>query len=138
MSQVVIAPALLGPQVLLDQANGKAKKTVHLAHPFGITTSQVIVDGDHVNTAAGKGIEVAGQGGHQGFAFARFHLSDLALMQHHAADQLHIEMAHAQHPLAGFAHHRKGLRQDLIEDGALVLQRSSILQTLTKGRRACS
>jgi len=40
-------------------------------------------------------------------------------VQHHAADQLHVEVAHAQHPLAGFAHHRKGFRQQLIKQLAL-------------------
>jgi len=37
-------------------------------------------------------------------------------MQHHAADQLHIEVAHAENTLSGFPHDGKGLRQDLIEN----------------------
>ena len=36
-------------------------------------------------------------------------------MQHHAADQLHVEMAHVQHPLACLAHHGKGFGQQRIE-----------------------
>ena len=100
----------------------KAKEAMHLAHPFGIAAGEVVVHRHHVHTATGQGIEVAGQGGDQGFAFAGFHLSDLAFMQHHAADQLHIEVAHAEHTLAGFAHHGKGFGQDLVEDRALVLR----------------
>ena len=86
-----------------------------LAHPLGVAAGQVVVHGHHVHATAGEGVEVGGQGGHEGFAFAGLHLSDLALMQHHAADQLHIEVAHAEHPLAGLANHGKGLGQELIE-----------------------
>ena len=70
-----------------------------------------------MNPAAGKGIEIAGQSGDQGLAFASFHLSNLTFMQHHPANQLHIEMAHAENPLACFTHHSEGLRKDLIENG---------------------
>jgi hypothetical protein len=41
-------------------------------------------------------------------------------MQHHAADQLHVEVTHAQHPLTRFAHHGEGLGQQLIEQGPLL------------------
>jgi len=53
-------------------------------------------------------------------------------MQHHAADQLHIEVAHAQHALARFAHHRKGFGQQLIEQGALVVEAAGVLETLAE------
>ena len=86
-----------------------------LPHPLGVAAGQVVVHGDHVHAAAAEGIEVAGQRGHQGFALAGLHLGDLAVVQHHAADQLHVEMAHAQHPLARLAHHGKGLGQQLID-----------------------
>ena len=36
-------------------------------------------------------------------------------MQHHAADQLHVEVTHLQHALAGLAADREGLRQQLVE-----------------------
>ena len=92
---------------------------MHLAHPLGVTPGQVVVHRDDVYAPAREGIEVGRQGGHQGFALAGLHLGDLALVQHHAAYQLHIEVAHAQHPLAGFAHHGKGLGQQFIEEGLL-------------------
>ena len=56
-------------------------------------------------------------------------------MQHHPANQLHIEVAHAQHPLAGFADHGERLGQDVFQDGALVLQAAGISQTFLKYRR---
>ena len=108
---------------------------MHLTHPLRITTGQVVVDGDHMHSTAGEGVEVTGQGGHEGLAFAGFHLSDLTFMQHHAADQLHIKMAHAENPLAGFTHHREGFRQDLIEDRTLVRQAARVDKAfLERGR----
>ena len=39
----------------------------------------------------------------------------MAVMQHHAADQLDVEMALAQGPLGGLAHHREGLGQQIVQ-----------------------
>jgi hypothetical protein len=64
-------------------------------------------------------IEVGRQGTDQRLAFTGAHFGDLAVVQHHAADQLHVEMAHAQHALASFADHRKGFRQQVVERFAI-------------------
>jgi hypothetical protein len=40
-------------------------------------------------------------------------------VQHHAADQLHVEVAHLHRAPAGLANDGKGLRQDLVESFAL-------------------
>ena len=109
-----------------------------LTHPFSITARQVIVNRHHMNTSAGEGIEVARKGRHQGLAFTGFHLSNLAFEQHPATDQLHIEKAHAEHPLAGFTNNGKSLRQDLVKDRTLVLKRSSVMQTLAERSGASS
>ena len=98
-----------------DAADGQAEKAVDLPHPLGVALGQVVVDGDDVHPLAGQGVEVGGQGRHQGLAFTGLHLGDLALVQHHAADQLDIEMAHAEHPLARLAHDGKGLGQQVVE-----------------------
>ncbi|GIS14080.1 MAG: hypothetical protein CM15mP116_06630 [Synechococcus sp.] len=106
---------------------------MHLAHPLGITAGQVIVHRHDVHATTSEGVEIARKGGNQGFAFASFHLGDLTFMQHHAANQLDIEMTHAQHTLAGFTNNGKGLRQDLVEDRPLVRQTAGIGQTLLEG-----
>jgi hypothetical protein len=49
---------------------------------------------------AGKRVQIDRQGGDERLAFAGLHLGDLALMQHHAADQLNVEMALASVRLA--------------------------------------
>ena len=48
-------------------------------------------------------------------SFAGPHLSDATLMQNDAADELDVELAHAEHAPSGLAHDRKGLGQQLVE-----------------------
>ena len=63
---------------------------------------------------ARKGIEIDGKRRRQRFAFARAHFSNLAVIEHHAADQLHVEVTHAEHAPGSFAHHGEGFRQKLV------------------------
>src|SRR5206468_11532017 len=44
-----------------------------------------------------------------------FHLGDVAAVQDHAADQLHIEVAHAHRPLADLADDGEGLGEQVVE-----------------------
>ncbi len=78
--------ALVVREVVDDNADGEAEELVNLAHPLGVALGQIVVDGDYVNAVAGEGVEVAGEGGDERFAFAGLHFRDLAGMQHHAAD----------------------------------------------------
>ena len=77
-----------------DDADGEAEELVDLAHPLGVALGQVVVDGDDVDAVAGERVEVAGERGDEGFAFAGLHFGDLALVENHAADELHVEVAH--------------------------------------------
>ena len=88
---------------------------MHLAHPLAVALGQVIVDGDDVDALAGEGVEVGGQGGHQGLALAGLHLGDAALVQHDAAHQLHRVGPQAQHPVGGLPHGGKGLGQNIVQ-----------------------
>jgi len=64
-----VAGVLLAPFVVVepvhDDADRKAEEAVDLAHPFGVTAGEVIIDRDHVHAAAGKRIEINRQGGDQ-------------------------------------------------------------------------
>ena len=102
-------------EIVHDDADRQAQEGVELAHPLRVALGQVVVDRDHVNAASGERIQVHRQGRNQRFAFAGLHFGDLALMQHHAADELHVEVAHLQHAPAGLAHHREGLGKDLVQ-----------------------
>jgi len=98
-----------------DHAGGHAEEGIDLAHPGGVAAGEVVVDGDDVDAAAGERVEIHRKRCDQRLAFAGLHLGDVALMQHHAADQLHIEMALAKRALGGLAHGGECRHQDVVE-----------------------
>ena len=98
-----------------DHAGREPQEVVDLAHPFGVALGQVVVDGDDVDALAGERVEIDGQGGDQGLAFAGLHLGDAALVQHDAADELDVEMALAERALGGLANGGEGLGQEVVQ-----------------------
>ena len=84
--------------LVLDHTHGEAEGVVDRAHPLGVAARQVVVDRDHVRAEPGQRVQVGGQCRHQRLALAGRHLRDLALVQHHAAHELHVEVAHADGP----------------------------------------
>ena len=94
-------------KIMDDHADGKAEHLVNRAHPFGVAAGEVIVDGDDVHALACERIQIGGQGGDERFSFARLHFGDFALVQDHAADELNVEMAHAERAAARFADQRE-------------------------------
>ncbi len=114
----------------VDHPHAQTQETVDLAHPLGIAAGQVIVHRDDVYALRGQGVQVGGQGRHQRLAFAGAHLGDLAVVQDHAADELDIEMTHAQHPPAHLAHHGEGIGEQVFQ-GAARLQAPAQLAGLS-------
>ena len=98
-----------------DHADGQSEEIIDLAHPFAVAAGQIVVDGDDVDALAGQRVEIDRERCHQRLAFAGLHLGDIALMQHHAADQLDVEMALAEGALGGLAHGGEGRDQDVVE-----------------------
>jgi hypothetical protein len=68
-----------------------------------------------VGPQAGQCVQVHGQRGHQGLAFSGLHLGDLALVEHHAAHELHVEMPLPYSAPARLADGGKGLGQQIVE-----------------------
>ncbi|MCY1183523.1 hypothetical protein D9M73_241530 [compost metagenome] len=68
-----------------------------------------------MNALAFQRVEVHRQRGHQGLAFTGAHFGDLAQVQDHAADQLDVVVAHAEHTAAGFTADREGFREHLVQ-----------------------
>ena len=101
-------------------ADGQPEEVVQATHPLCIAVGQVVIHRDHMHAFSSQCIEVDGQGGSQGFAFAGSHLCDLALVQCDAAHQLHIEVAHLHHALRAFAHYRKRFWQYAVNVLALL------------------
>ena len=110
----------------------QAEEVVDPAHPFGVAAGQVVVDGDDMHALAGERVQVGGERRHQRLALAGPHLGDAAFVQHHAADQLDVEVALAEHALGGLAHRREGRHQDVVERPALA---ASCCAELRRARR---
>jgi len=98
-----------------DHAHGQPEKAIHRTHPVGVALREVLVDRDHVHAFTRQRIEVGGQRRDQGLALAGAHLGDPPAMQGDAAEQLHVEVAHAERTAGRFADHRKGLGKQVIE-----------------------
>ena len=96
-------------------ADRQAEEAVDPPHPVGVALREVVVDGDDVHALAGQRIEVGRQRRDERLAFAGAHFGDLAVVQRHAADQLHVEVAHLQRALAGLAHDGERLGQQRVE-----------------------
>ena len=111
--------ALLVVEFVDDDADGETEELVDPAHPFGVAAREVVVDRDDVHALAGQGVEIDREGGDERLALARLHFGDLALVQDHAALELHVEVALAQGPLGRLAHGREGFRQQIVERFAL-------------------
>ena len=127
--QVVEAQLVVGPvgdiggvrlptgvvvQIVDDQPHAQPHIAVDLAHPFAVAAGEVIVDRDDVDPFPGQGVEIGGQGGHQGLAFTGFHFGDPPLVQDDTAEDLDREGAHPEHPVTGLAADGKGVWQDIV------------------------
>ena len=97
--------------VVLQDAPGDPERVVDRAHPLGVAAGEVVVDGHDVDALAGERVEDHRERRRERLALAGLHLGDVAAVDRHAADQLHVEVAHAHRALAGLAHDREGLGQ---------------------------
>ena len=86
--------------VVGDHPEADPEEVEDRAHPLRVAPGQVVVDGDDVDAAAGHRVEDARRAARQGLALAGLHLGDLALVEDGAADQLDVEVAHPERPLA--------------------------------------
>ena len=98
-------------EIVLDDADGHPEEAVDLAHPLRVASGQVVVHGDDVDALALERVEIGRQRRDERLAFAGLHLGDPALVKNGAADQLDVEVPHAQHAAAGLANDGEGFRQ---------------------------
>ena len=96
-------------------ADAHAEEAVDLAHPFGVALGEIVVDGDDMHALAGERVEIDGERGDERLAFAGAHLGDRAFVQHHAADELNVEMALAERALGRLAHRGEGGDEQIVE-----------------------
>ena len=107
--------ALVRIEIVNDAADVQTQKPVDLAHPLRVALCKVIVDGDDVHALAFQRVQVCGQRRNERFTLAGLHLGDSSLMQNHAAQQLHIEVPHADGSDARFAYDRERLDHEVVK-----------------------
>jgi hypothetical protein len=106
---------LLGRLHRLQDADRHAEQVVDRLHPHRVTAGEVVVDGDDVDTPTGQAVEHDRERPGERFALAGLHLGDRAVVEHHAADQLHVEVAHSHRAPAGLADEREAFRKHLVQ-----------------------
>ena len=100
---------------VLNEAGLHAEEAVDLAHPLAVAPGQIVVDGHDVHVVPRDGVQVAGQGGHERLALAGLHLGDLSLVQGHAADELHVEVAKPDGAHGSLAYGGEGLGEQIVQ-----------------------
>jgi hypothetical protein len=106
---------LVGALATLDHADRQAEEAVDRAHPIRVTLRQVFVDRNDVHALGGQRVQIGRQGRDQRFAFASAHLGDLALVQHHAADQLDVEVPHPKRAARSLADRGECVGQQILQ-----------------------
>ena len=101
--------------VMFNKAHGKAQKFIQMSHPFAVAPGQIFIHRHHVNAFAGESVKVYRQRRHQRLPFPRLHLGDLSLVKAHAADELHVEVAHPQDPPRCLPTDCEGLGQNIVQ-----------------------
>ena len=98
-----------------DTADAVTEELVEYPHLFGVTLGKIVVDGDDVYPFACHGIEYDSKGGDEGFSLTGLHLGDVAVMQYHTPDHLHVIVAQTKRSFACFTGDGKGVVEDIIE-----------------------
>jgi hypothetical protein len=98
-----------------DDAVREAEEIIDLPHPLGVAAGEIVVDGHDMDALARERIQIDGEGRDQRLAFAGLHFGDGAFVQHHAADQLDVEMALAERPFGRLAHRGECGNQQIVE-----------------------
>ena len=105
--------------IMDNAADAQPQSLMHDAHPIGIALGEIIIDRHHMHGASRQGVQIAWQSGDKRFAFAGFHFRNGTIMQHHAANHLHIIMALAQCAARRFAHCGKGFFKNIVKRFAI-------------------
>ena len=84
-------------------------------------SSQIVVHRHHMHTLAGHGVEEDGERSHERLTLAGGHLGDLALVKHHAAEELHVVVHHVPLDVIASGHPVCGIDGLVAVDGDEVL-----------------
>ena len=98
-----------------NAAYRQPEEAVDRAHPLGVATRQVVVNGDHVHALPRQCVEIDRQGRDQRLALAGLHLGDHAPVQDDTAEQLHVEGPLTQCSFRRLTHGGEGVDQEIVE-----------------------
>ncbi|CAI8152819.1 MAG: Uncharacterised protein [Pseudidiomarina mangrovi] len=68
-----------------------------------------------MHTLAAQRVEIGREGSREGFTFTSTHFGNTIIVQDHAANQLHIKVAHIEHPHTGLTHSGEGFWQNTVQ-----------------------
>ena len=98
-----------------DDPDLHPEERVDLAHPFGISGGEVVVDGDEVHPLAAEGVEIGRHRRDEGLALAGLHLGHPAEVQSRATHDLDVVVTLPKHPFGGLANHGKCFAEQVVE-----------------------
>ena len=116
--------------VVLDHADGHPKEPVDPPHPFGVASGKVVVYRDDVDALAAESVEIGRERGDQRFPLTGLHLGDLAVVEDHATDELHVEVTHLKRASASLPYDRERFDQEVIERRPLINLRAKLRRPL--------
>ena len=99
--------------VFIDTVDGQEQELEDGADPFAVAPGQVVVHRHHMHALPREAVQIGRQGGDEGFTLPCCHLGDLAVVEHLAADQLHVVVYHIPGHLAA------GCYPGILPDGAV-------------------
>ena len=85
------------------------------SHPFGVSLSQVVVNGNNVNALPRDCIEIRRQCGYQCLSFTCSHFRNIAKVQCRPTHYLHVVVALSQRSIRGLSHGRESFWHEVIE-----------------------
>jgi hypothetical protein len=98
-----------------DHPDAEPEEVEDGTHPLRVAPGEVVIDGDDVNAPPDHGVERSGERRDERLPLAGLHLGDLSLVEHEAAHQLDVELAHPEGSLHRLATHGEDLGGDVVE-----------------------
>ena len=94
ISLISLAALLRVWLVLVYTVDGQAMELVEGAHPLGVALCQIVVHRNHVHTSVCQCVKENRKRCHKCFSFAGCHFGNLAFMQSHTSNELHVVVNH--------------------------------------------
>src|SRR5690606_14859516 len=113
--RLVLLPTLRRRLARQDAARRHPQRTEYAPHELRLVAREVVVDRDHVNTAARDRVEVGRQYRHQRLTLTGLHLSDIAQVQGRATHQLNVVRTQTDRAPGRLPHRSERLRQQVVE-----------------------